>query len=84
MDLGPVSRFLSPNIVRNCKAQTIDINQIDYIQSILKQFDMADCRPARTPLPAGAVLEKFSHTAANHSQKWYQSLIGSQIGRAHV
>ncbi|KAJ8463023.1 hypothetical protein ONZ51_g10516 [Trametes cubensis] len=78
-DLGPVSRFLGLNIVRDRKARTIDIDQIDYIQSVLERFDMADCKPARTPLPAGAVLEKSSHTAAEHSRKRYQSLIGSLL-----
>ena len=78
-DLGPVSRFLGLNIVRDRKARTIDIDQIDYIQSVLERFDMADCKPARTPLPAGAVLEKSSHTAADHSRKRYQSLIGNLL-----
>ena len=40
---------------------------------------MADCKPSRTPLPAGAVLESSEHTATDVSRQRYQSLIGSLL-----
>lgn len=57
-DLGPVHRFLGLRIRRDRSLCIIDIDQEDYIQSVLEHFEMADCKPANTPLPAGAELVK--------------------------
>ena len=47
--------------------------------SVLNHFGMADCKPARTPLPAGAVLEKSNSDApaTDSFRQTYQSIIGS-------
>ena len=79
-DLGPVQRFLGLRITRDLRARTIEIDQTEYIQSVLERFNMADCKPARTPLPAGAVLEQSDHPPATDAfRKRYQSLIGSLL-----
>ncbi|CDO73847.1 hypothetical protein BN946_scf185016.g4 [Trametes cinnabarina] len=61
--------------------QASQIDQEEYIQSVIERFDMADCKPARTPLPAGAVLEssKQPEPASDSFRQHYQSLIGSLL-----
>ena len=78
-DLGPVQRFLGLRITRDRSTRTIDIDQTEYIQSVLERFGMADCKPARTPLPAGAVLEASDQPATDSFRQRYQSLIGSLL-----
>ena len=78
-DLGPVQRFLGLRITRDCSVQTIDIDQEEYIQSVLEHFNMADCKPASTPLPSGAVLVATEQPASDSFCQRYQSLIGSLL-----
>ncbi|KAL7280472.1 hypothetical protein ACG7TL_005403 [Trametes sanguinea] len=58
-----------------------DADQEEYIQSVIERFKMADCKPSRTPLPAGAVLESSEQPepASNSFCQRYQSLIGSLL-----
>lgn len=78
-DLGPVQRFLGLRITRDRSTRTIEIDQTEYIESVLQRFNMADCKPARTPLPAGAVLEATDQPASDSFRTRYQSLIGSLL-----
>ncbi|PIL22311.1 hypothetical protein GSI_14999 [Ganoderma sinense ZZ0214-1] len=76
-DLGAVERFLGLHFHRDCSQRVIDIDQEEYIQSVLEHFQMADCNPSNTPLPSGAVLVNYDGTASDADRKRYQSLIGS-------
>lgn len=78
-DLGPVARFLGLRITRNRSTRTLDVDQTEYIQSVLERFNMADCKPARTPLPAGAEILASKQPASDSFRKRYQSLIGSLL-----
>ena len=50
-DLGNLKEYLGMNIVQNNKGITID--QIDYAKKIVERFGQQNCKPTRTPLPAG-------------------------------
>ncbi|TFY52466.1 hypothetical protein EVJ58_g10003 [Rhodofomes roseus] len=76
-DLGAVQRFLGLHICRERLARRIFVDQEDYIQSVLERFQMSNCKSARTPLPAGAVLQKNTDTASEIFRTRYQSIIGS-------
>ncbi|KAL7284900.1 hypothetical protein ACG7TL_002214 [Trametes sanguinea] len=80
-DLGAVKRFLGLRISRDRTIRRIDIDQEEYIQSVIERFEMADCKPSRTPLPAGAVLESSEQPepASDSFRQRYQSLIGSLL-----
>ncbi|KAL7280538.1 hypothetical protein ACG7TL_005470, partial [Trametes sanguinea] len=80
-DLGAVKRFLGLRILRDRTIRCIDIDQEEYIQSVIERFEMADCKPSRTPLPAGAVLESSEQPepASDSFRQRYQSLIGSLL-----
>ena len=76
-DLGPVQRFLGLRIRRDRASRIIEIDQEEYIQSVLERFHMAECNPSNTPLPSGALLVKYDGVASDADRKRYQSLIGS-------
>ncbi|CDO74744.1 hypothetical protein BN946_scf184964.g2 [Trametes cinnabarina] len=80
-DLGVVKRFLGLRISCDRTIRCIEIDQEEYIQSVIERFDMADCKPAHTPLPAGAVLEssKQPKPASDSFCQRYQSLISSLL-----
>jgi hypothetical protein len=59
VDLGPITRFLGLCFRQDHSKQLIFIDQEDYISSVLERFNMADCKPSRTPLSAGAMLEQL-------------------------
>lgn len=53
-DLGPIQRCLGINVTRNRQQGYIALDQRDYIQSILKNFGMHECRPTSTPMDPNA------------------------------
>ena len=64
-DLGPVECFLGLHFCHDCACYIIDIDQEDYIQSVLEHFQMANCNPSNTPLLARAVLISYDRTASD-------------------
>ena len=50
--------YLGMTVIRNREAHSLTINQRSYIQSLLKTFDMTDCKPKATPAPADLLLGK--------------------------
>ena len=76
-DLGPVERFLGLRIRRDRQKRQILVDQSEYVQTVLERFQMSNCKPAKTPLPAGSVLEKNTETATDAFRTEYQSVIGS-------
>ena len=63
---------MSVNVDRDKK--TVTLNQRQYIEQILKRFNMFDCKPVSTPLEAGIKLEKVDNVSCDVP---YQQLIGS-------
>ena len=56
-----------------------DIDQVPYLEKILKCFGMADAKAAQTPLPTGYKTEPLDGTAMAALQSQYQSVIGSLL-----
>jgi hypothetical protein len=79
VDLGPITRFLGLCFRRDRSKRLIFIDQEDYISSVLERFNMANCKPSCTPLPAGAVLERLKDQvpASDSFRSHFQSIIGS-------
>lgn len=78
-NLGPVQRFLGLRVTRDRAMRVIEIDQQEYIQGVLERFRMSSCKPAPTPLPAGAILEQSEASATDAFRRQYQSLIGSLL-----
>ena len=49
-DLGPMKYFLGMNLQRDRAKGTISLSQTQYIESVLKRFDMLHCKPISTPM----------------------------------
>ena len=61
-DLGEIQSYLGICIVCNRVNKHIDIDQSDYIQSKLKQFNLEDANPHPTPLPTSALDQLVKNT----------------------
>lgn len=49
-DLGNINYFLGMHINQNLDKNTIEIDQIEYLKSILEQYGMSDCHSVSTPI----------------------------------
>jgi hypothetical protein len=80
-DLGEIQSYLGVNIIRDRANRTMDIDQKEYVQTIVERFGMRDANPVYTPLPAGCEdhLVKFDGQASSSEIKNYQRLIGSLL-----
>ena len=54
--MGPVRRFLGINITRDKKAGILQLDQKDYIEALLKKFNMYECNGSTTPMDPGITL----------------------------
>ena len=75
-DLGDLTYFLGLHIIRDHKARTIFINQANYVDKILTQFNMQDCNPILTPLDPHVRISK-STDSEPHNLHLYQQAIGN-------
>ena len=57
-DLGEVTSFGGIKIERNRKNKTMSLSSHDYVEKLLRRFNMQDSRPCKTPMPEGLQLEK--------------------------
>ena len=81
-DLGELHFFLGVHIERDRAARTITMHQRSYIEEVLKQFGMEDCKPISTPLDVKAQLVKLTDEEhEEHMQEMqgvpYQKAVGS-------
>jgi len=76
-DLGECREFLQMRIEYQGGKTYLD--QVPYLEKILKRFGMADTKAAQTPLPTGYKPEPFYGTAMVALWSQYQSVIGSLL-----
>ena len=57
-DMGPVNYFLGIRISRDRDSKLIYLDQVNYLEKILKRFKIEDCRPVSTPVSKGTILNK--------------------------
>lgn len=74
-DLGEAKQCLGVNISRDNKKNAIYLDQEDYIDQVLKNFGMDNCKIVSTPIECKA--EKIGNIDADLSNLPYQKLIGS-------
>lgn len=55
-DMNGVTKYLGINI--NVKEDCIELDQEDYLRSILKKYNMENCKPVSTPIEPGLKIEK--------------------------
>lgn len=49
-DLGLISEFLEINIKQKFVNSTTTLSQINYLENVLKRYNMENCKPMLTPL----------------------------------
>ena len=76
-DLGDASEFLRMQIKH--KNGTILIDQTDYLDKVLKWFNMENAKIAPTPLPSGWQPSENKDEPDPKRRALYQSVIGSLL-----
>eukprot|EP00794_Sanderia_malayensis_P007838 gene7838-biopygen6374 len=78
-DQGEIHYCLGMSIKRNREAKILTIDQKSYLETVLKKFQMFDCKPVATPLEAGKKFEKLPDGEESVNKQDYQAAIGSLI-----
>jgi Reverse transcriptase (RNA-dependent DNA polymerase) len=84
-DLGDLHWFLGIRIIRDRIAGTLSIDQSRYIDKILEQYGMSDCKGVSTPMEPGICLTRSTEDEVelnlqNLCQQMTGSLIYAMIG----
>lgn len=53
-DLGEVSTITGWRVIRDLAQQTVSIDQSAYIQGMLEEYGLQDCKPTKTPMEKGS------------------------------
>jgi hypothetical protein len=78
-DLGPCSYYLGIQVIRDRATRTIRLSQKAYIEKILREFDMWECKPVTTPIDTHVKLtESDEDTPVDQKRThFYARLVGS-------
>ena len=76
-DRGELHWFLGMRIIKSEDKITVD--QKKYIENLLKQFNMSDCKPKATPAEVNLKLVKNNGEHQLVDTKLYRSLVGSVL-----
>ena len=75
-DLGPVSKILGMQILRDRSQRTVSINQSAYIEKFLHQFEMDQSKPKSTPMNGYEGLRATAQDDTPSDRRLYQTMIG--------
>jgi hypothetical protein len=76
-DLGEAKEFLKMRIERH--GNKIYLDQVEYLNKIVKRFNMEDSQSVRTPLPTAYEPSENEGEATPAERQLYQSVIGSLL-----
>ena len=74
-DMGLMSYYLGMEVKQ--MKDGIFISQEGYAKTILKKFNMSDCKPVSTPMEVGIKLSKVEEDPENVNPTMFKSLMGS-------
>lgn len=78
-DLGLVTNFLGIHIKQNMETGVTELSQKEYLENVLKRFQMENCKPMLTPIDQnfnGKILENCNSTADKNIEKLCRQIIG--------
>ena len=80
-ELGPIQKCLGINIHKNKERGIIELDQADYIETLLKNFGMSECRSVNTPMDVNVSITPRSpeQSAFNPTEIPYQNVVGSLL-----
>ncbi|EKG09467.1 Integrase catalytic core [Macrophomina phaseolina MS6] len=77
-DLGPCSYYLGMSIQRDQQNRILHLSQEAYIDKIIHQFGMDDCKPVNTPIETSPLPENVpEYTCTTEQRIEYQRIVGS-------
>jgi hypothetical protein len=76
-DLGDLHFFLGMEVERDCAQRLFYINQIKYLEEILKCFRMEDYKAIGVPLDPKSKLKKNKNKDVEMVKVLYQQVVGS-------
>ena len=76
IDQGEIHYLLGMSIKRNRECRTLTINQPNYLEKVLKQFGMENCKPVATPLEPGRKFQQLTPSDKPFDVHTYQQAIG--------
>lgn len=77
VDGGELKYFLGIEVEREGETGSITLGHKQYIENLLRQWNMSACRSVSTPLEAGYQVKCDNENCKKVDEKSYQSLIGS-------
>jgi hypothetical protein len=75
LSIQTMAYYLGFNVIHDRQARQLDISQEHYVEALLERFDMTNCNPVRTPLPASfkpVSATDEEHAAAKHLLRYLQ------------
>ena len=76
VDQGKLQYILGISIHRERAAKTLEIKQSKYLESVLKKFDMENCKSVSAPLEPGRKFVKLQENETPFDVPRYQMAIG--------
>ena len=78
-DLGPCQHYLGMKVTRDRANRKLFLSQEAYLEKVLKDFDMSDCKPKDVPMPTSMKLRPVEegYVADAELKSIYQSAVGS-------
>ena len=76
-DLGKLRYFLGMSVIQDQEKKESWIGQPKYVERLLTEMGMSDCKPVKTPVDTGNRLVKATEDMEALNQQSYQSLVGS-------
>ena len=73
-DLGEAKRILGMDIMRNREKGTLWLSQADYVEKVLKRFNMINVKPAATPIAQHFKLSKAQVPGSVEESKEMESI----------
>ena len=77
-DLRPVKQFIGVEFIHDLASKELWMHQASYIKTLLKDHDMSNGNPAKTPMDL-AQIEPGVNTALPDRRTEYQTLVGKLL-----
>ena len=74
VDKGEIDKCLSMAIDYDYRRGVMTINQREYIETVMRQFEIFDCRPVPSPIAPGTTFDSAAPLFENI--QWFQRLVG--------
>lgn len=76
-DLGEAKNCLGMKIIQDKEKGIIKLSQKNYIDAIVKRFNMSECKTVKTPMDVNSKFEDENLGLSNNSNFPYRNLIGN-------